>query len=53
MSKAEIEKIIKEIIKKKPELKGNRGAIMGLAMQQLRGRADGKLISEIVARVAG
>ena len=53
MSKAEIESIIKDIIKKKPELKGNRGAIMGLAMQQLRGKADGKLIAEIVAHLSG
>lgn len=53
LSKAEIERIIKEIIKQKPQLKGNRGAIMGLAMQQLRGKADGKLIAEIVGRLAG
>ncbi len=50
LGKKEIEKVIDEILKKYPELaKGKKfSAIMGEAMRVLRGRADGKLVAEII-----
>lgn len=51
LSKSEVEKIIKNILKKQPKLKENQKALMGVAMKQLRGKADGKLIAEVVGKI--
>jgi Glu-tRNA(Gln) amidotransferase subunit E-like FAD-binding protein len=48
ISKNEIEKEIDKIIREKPNL--SLGAYMGLAMQKLKGKAEGKDISEILKR---
>ncbi len=50
LSKSEVGKIIKTILKKQPKLKENQKALMGVAMKQLRGKADGKLIAEVVGK---
>lgn len=50
LSKQEAEKIIKEIIKNHPNLKENQKALMGIAMKELKGRADGKMIMEMVMK---
>jgi len=46
LSKTEIEKIIKSIIKEHPKL--SEKALMGIAMKKLRGKADGKVIAGVV-----
>ena len=51
LNKSEIEKIIKNILKKHPKLKENQKALMGIVMQQLRGKADGKVIIEILRKL--
>ena len=48
LTKEDIRKVITDIIKKQPKLKENQKALMGVAMQQLRGKADGKMIAEVV-----
>ncbi len=52
VSENEIEKIIDEILKKYPELAEMKkfSAIMGEAMRVLRGKADGKIVAEIIKR---
>ncbi|MBI5065101.1 Glu-tRNA(Gln) amidotransferase subunit GatE [Candidatus Woesearchaeota archaeon] len=46
MKEEEIRKVIKEIINKKPGLAFN--ALMGLAMQELKGKAEGSMIAKVV-----
>jgi len=51
----EVDRIIEKIVENKKELvmaRGERafGAIMGLAMKELRGKVDGKTVAEIVKR---
>jgi len=48
MDDEEMEKIVKDIIKKNKDL--NEKALMGLAMEKLRGRAEGKRVMEIVRK---
>ncbi|MBU2496848.1 MAG: Glu-tRNA(Gln) amidotransferase subunit GatE [Nanoarchaeota archaeon] len=48
LSKTEIENTIKSILKNNPQIKNNSKALMGAAMQKLKGKADGKIIAEIV-----
>ena len=50
-SKGEVEKIISELIRKHPQLKENSKALVGIAMKELRGRADGKLIFEVIEKL--
>ncbi|MFH0978081.1 MAG: Glu-tRNA(Gln) amidotransferase subunit GatE [Candidatus Woesearchaeota archaeon] len=50
VSSQEIEEFIINTVKEKPGL--NFGALMGLVMAQYRGKADGKLISELVKKHA-
>ena len=45
----EIRTVIKTIITELPDGAVNQGAVMKAAMAQLKGLADGKLISQIVA----
>jgi len=49
LSDSEVEKVINKIISDNPE--AQRGLIMGKAMAQLRGKADGKKVNEIVGRL--
>lgn len=49
MSKEEIEKIISEAMAKTgAQSSSDFGKVMGLVMKQVKGKADGKLVSEIV-----
>ncbi len=51
MSDAELEKILKKIVH---DSKGAPlGTLMGMAMKELRGKADGKKINEILRKLAG
>ena len=47
----EIENTIKQIIQENPEARFN--ALMGEAMKQLKGKADGKTIAEVIKRLSG
>jgi len=47
MSKEEIEKIVLEVI---AEGVSDFGAVMKAAMAKVQGRADGKIVSEVVKR---
>ena len=47
MSKEEIRQVIKNM-PGLDQLKGNFGAMMGKAMAELKGKADGKLVGEVV-----
>jgi glutamyl-tRNA(Gln) amidotransferase subunit E len=52
---SEVEKVVQDIVLRKAELvraKGDRaiGPLMGLVMQELRGKADGALISSVLKR---
>ena len=54
-SSAEVEKIIKEIVKDHEDFirkQGDRsiGALMGAAMKELRGKADGKMVNELLRK---
>ncbi|MFW9793764.1 MAG: Glu-tRNA(Gln) amidotransferase subunit GatE, partial [Candidatus Thorarchaeota archaeon] len=54
-SSAEIEKIIKKLVKEREDLilkQGERsiGALMGAAMKELRGKADGKIVNELLKK---
>ena len=55
MSKEELQNVVKVTIEENQSLlrskgtEGARGAIMGRVMQKVRGKADGKLVSEMVA----
>ncbi len=46
LSEAEIKKIVFDIVKKNPDK--TKGALMGMIMNKLRGKADGKTVSEIL-----
>ncbi len=53
LSRSEVEKIVDEVLGASADLIRSRGAsaekgIMGRAMEKLRGRADGKVVSEVV-----
>ncbi len=53
MDRAEVERVVDEVLDASADLIRSRGAaaekgIMGRAMEKLRGRADGKVISELV-----
>ncbi len=53
ISKSELEKIIKNIVSKNEEIikergMGAMGNLMGLAMKQLKGKAEGKLVNSII-----
>ncbi len=48
MPPEEVREAVKAIITELPDGAVNQGAVMKAAMAQLRGKADGKLISEIV-----
>ncbi len=53
LSRAEVERIVDEVLDASADLIRSRGAaaekgIMGRAMELLRGRADGKVVSEVV-----
>ena len=53
MDRAEVERIVDEVLDASTDLIRSRGAaaekgIMGRAMEKLRGRADGKVVSELV-----
>ena len=52
MSEEEIEKIVKQLIEQEniTDIKG-MGKLMGLASKQLAGKADNKIISEIVKKI--
>jgi glutamyl-tRNA(Gln) amidotransferase subunit E len=54
-SGVEVEKIIKKLIKDREDFiqqQGKRsiGALMGAAMKELRGKADGKLVNELIRK---
>ena len=52
MSEAEIETVVKEIIAQTgAQSMKDMGKVMGVASKQLAGKADGKVISEIVKRL--
>ncbi|HII41075.1 MAG TPA: Glu-tRNA(Gln) amidotransferase subunit GatE [Thermoplasmata archaeon] len=53
LSRADVERIVDEVLDASADLIRSRGAaaekgIMGRAMEKLRGRADGKVVSEVV-----
>ncbi len=53
LGRADVERIVDEVLDTSADLIGSRGVaaekgIMGRAMEKLRGRADGKLVSEVV-----
>ena len=50
-SRIEVEKHVKEIIRKNPQLAENKKALMGEAMKELRGKADGRVIAEVVQKL--
>lgn len=52
IGKEEIKKIVLEVIEKMGDNK-NFGAVMGQAMAKLKGRADGKLVTQIVKEQMG
>jgi len=49
LSDKEIESVIKKIIKENPD--APKGAIMGKAMTEFKGKADGKKVSEIISKL--
>lgn len=51
ISDAEIEKVVKQVVGKNKE--APIGAMMGEAMKQLRGKADGKKVMELLKKHAG
>lgn len=52
LSREEIEKVLKDIIKKTDvSSMQDLGKVMGPAMQQLRGKADGKLVQQLVREI--
>lgn len=52
MSREEILKIAKSVISKvNPEMPGDKGKVMGQLMPQLKGKADGSLVNEIVTQL--
>ncbi|MEM4308078.1 MAG: Glu-tRNA(Gln) amidotransferase subunit GatE [Thermoplasmata archaeon] len=53
LSVEEVERIVGKLLAAHPEIRAKpnpEGALMGLAMAKLRGRADGKTVNEIVKR---
>ncbi len=53
LSRADVERIVDEVLDASADLIGSRGlgaekGVMGRAMEKLRGRADGKVVSEVV-----
>ncbi len=53
MSEKEVEKAVKQIVKKNKSVLGDQRAfqkIMGEAMKELRGKADGQLIAMVVRK---
>jgi uncharacterized protein YqeY len=56
LSEAEVEKIVSDIAMTTtlgPDPNRNLGVVMKLVMPQLKGKADGKVINQIVAKVLG
>jgi len=52
LSREEIEKVLKDIIKKTDvSSMQDLGKVMGPAMQQLKGKADGKLVQQLVREI--
>lgn len=51
LSRIEVEKHVKEIIRKNPQLAENKKVLIGEAMKELRGKADWKVIAEVVQKV--
>ncbi len=52
MSREEILKIVKSVISQvNPEVPGDKGKVMGQLMPQLKGKADGSLVNEIVTKL--
>ena len=52
MSREEILKIVKSVISQvNPEVPGDKGKVMGQLMPQLKGKADGALVNEIVTKL--
>ncbi len=52
LSREEIEKVLKDIIKKiDVSSMQDLGKVMGPAMQQLKGKADGKLVQQLVREI--
>ncbi|MCX8173352.1 MAG: Glu-tRNA(Gln) amidotransferase subunit GatE [Thermoplasmata archaeon] len=53
LSVEEVEKVVEELLAAHPEIKAKpnpEGALMGLAMAKLRGRADGKTVNDVVRK---
>ncbi len=52
-SRAEVERVVEEVLRERAALVESRGEaavgpLMGLAMERLRGRAEGKIVSEVL-----